>query len=374
MAPKGNKRAAAPVAGRPRKAAKPTQQEEYLQAVSQAIEGTAGLPDSCRAMLLALVTPSLGAPADARHPLQAHAVGLVGQALQQARAEKEAAAAAAAERATAARERRAELEAVKAGAEGELELRTKCAQEKKAALEAASTSCGEATAALHVARQAQQAAKDAEAAKGAERDAFDAALREHLTPLREGAWDEGTASGQEHLAALEPALQKAGLDSSVTASLHIVGTKRSSDRTSFDNMVMEQVGVTLSETAAGLQAELAGLEPAVAQSSAEVAAKTAEVQNAEAKAHECKAAFEQAQAEEQAGEEAVAAAARALQGFLCEFGAASEAQEAAKGELDIFLKGPMAAFEALRSMTSKGAEAATEAAQGGAAVAPSGGA
>ncbi|CAK0855242.1 unnamed protein product, partial [Prorocentrum cordatum] len=90
---KASKRAAAPAtAGKPRKAAKTAEQHgERLQGVMRAVEGVTGLPASCRAMLLAVLPPSLGAAADARHPLQAHAVGLVAEALAQARSEKEAA-------------------------------------------------------------------------------------------------------------------------------------------------------------------------------------------------------------------------------------------------------------------------------------------
>ncbi|CAK0822418.1 unnamed protein product, partial [Prorocentrum cordatum] len=146
-------------------------------------------------------------------------------------------------------------------------------------------------------------------------------------PPPEGAWDDGAAAGERHLAALEPALQKAELDSSIVASLRVAGAKRAADRTSFEAMVLEQVGASLSEKAARLRAEVAERGPALAERAAEVAAGQAAVESAEARVQERASAFERAQAEQQGSEEARAAAALALQAFHGEAAAAAEAKD-----------------------------------------------
>jgi len=360
MAPKkGSKRVAAAVgaAGRPGKAARRSPQEEQLHAVAQAL-AAAALPDGCRAMLLAVLPTSLGAPADARHAVQARVVDMVGEALARTLADRDAAASKATEEAAAAGRRQAELQAAQAASEGAREDRAKAMQDKRAALSSADATLTEAKVTLAGRQKAELAAKEAEAAKMTECEAFDLLVAEHLCPLREGAWEEGALCGQQRVEQLQPALQIADLDASVRASLGSSGSKRASERSAFDTLVLEQVATSLFEKAAALRRELAERAPGLAEAGACVAAQASEVDTAEGAAQECRAAFEQALAQLHESEAQAKAAAQELQAFAAEVQRASQASEAAHGNLELFRAGPLAAYEALRHFDSKGAEAA----------------
>jgi len=360
MAPKkGTKRAtsASALAGRPGKAVKLTPQEDQLQAVAQAIESN-GLPDDCREMLLAVLPMSLGMPADTRHAVQDRVADMVGESLASALSDKGAGASKASEEATAAEGRQAELQAAQTAAEIAQEDKAKAAQERKAALNSADAALTEAKATLAGKQQAEQAAREAEAAKKTECDAFDALVAEHLGPLKDGTWDEGTLNGQQRVEHLQPALQKADLDASVMASLGFSGSKKASERSVFDNMVLEQVATSLSQRAAALREELAGRGPGLAEATAATAAQTSEVDKAEAAAQECRSAFEQAQAQLHESEATSRAAARELKVFSAEARRAARASEAARSDLELFKAGPLAAYEALKSFSAKSAEAA----------------
>jgi hypothetical protein len=360
MAPKkGSKRATTTpaAAGRPGKAAKLTPQEEQLQAVAQAID-TVGLPDDCREMLLAVLPMSLGMPSDTRHAVQERIADMVGESLAKALSDKNAAASKASEEATAAEGRQAELQAAQEAQDACARAASEAAQEKKAALNSADAALTEAKAEAAKKAEEEQAAKEAEAAKKAECDDFDALVAEHLGPLKDGTWDEGTLNGQQRVEHLQPALQKADLDASVTASLGISGSKKASERSAFDNMVLEQVATSLHEKAAALRRELAEKGPGLAAATAATAAQAAEVDKAEKAAQECKSTFEQAQAQLQESEAKSRAAAQELKAFSTEAKRAAKGSEAAHSELELFKSGPLAAYEALKNFSSKSAEAA----------------
>jgi len=363
MAPKkGNKRATTTpaAAGRPGKAAKLTPQEEQLQAVAQAIE-TVGLPDDCREMLLAVLPMSLGMPADTRHAVQDRIADMVGASLATALSDKDAAASKAGEEAKAAEGRRAELQAAQEAQEACARAAGEAAQEKKAALSAADAALAEARAEAAKKAGEEQAAKEAEAAKKAECDGFDALVAEHLGPLKDGAWEEGMLNGQQRVEHLQPALQQADLDASVTASLGISGSKKASERSAFDNMVLEQVVTSLHEKATALRKELAEQGPGLAGAAAAAAAQASEVDKAEKAVQESKSASEQAQAQLQDSEAKSRAAAQELKAFSAEAKKAAKASEAAQSDLELFKVGPLVAYEALKNFSSKSAEAAREA-------------
>lgn len=362
MAPKAAKRSAAtaPVS-RPKKVAKATPQDDQLQAVTQAVESMVDLPDSCRFMLLALLPGSLGTPNDSRHPVQDHAVTMIGEALDKTKAGKEAGLAQATKDKAAADGKLAELQAAQTAAESSLEAKRQAAQEKLGERDAAQGLLAQAKEALAARQQEEKAAQDAQTAKKEESSSFDAAIADHFAPLKEGAWDEGAAAGKQHLEALGPALEKAALDGSVMASLNIVGAKRAGERTNFDGMVLEQVGASMAEKSASLKKELEERGPAVAERGAAVAAQASEVEKAESELSNRRSALEQAQAQQNESETACKSACQEFKTFSTEAKKTAKAAEAAQAELELFAGGPLAAFEALRSATSKSAEAATEA-------------
>jgi len=360
MAPKkGSKRATSTpaAAGRAGKASKPTPQEEQLQAVAQALE-IAGLPDGCREMLLAVLPLSLGMPADARHAVQDRVADMIGESLSRALSDKSAAALKASEEATVAEGRQGELQAAQAAAESAQEDMAKAAQEKKAALDSADAALAEARAEAAKKADEEQAAKMAEAAKKAECDDFVALVAEHLGPLKDGTWDEGMLNGQQRVEHLQPALQKADLDASVTASLGISGSKKASERSAFDNMVLEQVATSLHEKATALRRELEEKGPGLVEAAAATAAQASVVEKVEKAAQECKAASEQALAQLHESEAKSRAAAQELKAFSAEAKRAAKASEAARSDLELFKMGPLAAFETLKNFSSKSEEAA----------------
>lgn len=362
MAPKAAKRAGGSVAGRPRKAPRLTPEEEKLQAVARALEAAASLPDAPRALLLAVLPTSLGAPADARHAVQDKVVGMISECLAKVRSEKEAAAAQAGEEATATEGRLAELQAAEAAAGSDVEEKTKAVQDRTSALDSADAALAEARAALADTQQAERAAVEAEATRKAEHAALDTAVAEHMGPLKEGAWDDDALTGKQHVEGLKPALQRAKLDNSVLDTFTISGPKKAADRSTFDCMVIEQVASSLSDVAADLQKELLEVGSGAVAAAAAVAAQAEEVEKAEAQASQHKSELEQAQAQRQESEALLKDAALELKSFSAEAKRLTKARDAKQADLDRFTSGPLAAFEALRDASSKSVEASQEAA------------
>merc|ERR1712070_864800 len=168
---------------------------------------------------------------------------------------------------------------------------------------------------------------------GEEHRGLTSALDEHLKVLKEGSWETGSA--KRHLDALLPLATKLTDESLVTA-LPSTCCKPPADRSSFDNMVMDQLSASLTARLTQLNADLEAAKPAKAQRAADVAAAKqvlAEAEDAQQKASEATTAALSAQRDTLA---VLDIAKSDVAAFKPQLRKAKEAADEAQAEVDLF--------------------------------------
>mmetsp|Transcript_97436 Transcript_97436/g.275597 ORF Transcript_97436/g.275597 Transcript_97436/m.275597 type:complete len:372 (-) Transcript_97436:105-1220(-) len=355
MAP-GKKAAAKRNASEQKKAPRTSSPKKHktdpvVAAVLDVIKKAEHLPAGCRNMMVAMVPQSLCVVVEERQRVQQAVVTQIGEIFDHVREQKWQAV-------CAADARVAELEAAKGEAERRVEEQASkqaSAAENTSRLKQESAKVAEvksaAEEALSKAREAERVNGAAFAATRADKDAIDAAMNVNLKAIEEQTLD--SAAVTSHIGVLTPLAVKWSLDESLTLALPTVGAKPSSERSSFDTVVLGQLRTNLTEVSERLARELeAGAQPAAERLAAIEEGQRnlqAAVDAQQSKAIE----LSNAKAAEQEAAAASREASNGVKAAQTDVDKAVAARNAVKFELDDFQESSFARFVELRDKTAK---------------------
>jgi len=317
-----------------------------LHRVTAALQGAEQLPLGCREMLVAMASGGLGSAKDDRHPSQVRVVEMVGSALDEVRAARDADVASESEKVKAAEEKMAALQAAAAAADAELGAQAEKVGAAEAELSEAAAAAAAAKGVCDGTEAAQGSAKDLEATARAESEAFDAAIKEQYATLLAGTWEEETQA-QGLIASLKPFTARLTLDESLRTALPTACLRRPEGRGGFDRLVLEEARKALALKAGELHAKLAGCGPAVAEAAVVAEAARAQLSRAAAAEEGLAAALQAARGEVARREAACKVAAQEVKSFTKELKQVARERAAAEAERNR-LQAPLDAFTRLR--------------------------
>eukprot|EP00929_Paragymnodinium_shiwhaense_P057442 TRINITY_DN2874_c0_g1_i1.p1 TRINITY_DN2874_c0_g1~~TRINITY_DN2874_c0_g1_i1.p1 ORF type:complete len:394 (+),score=147.03 TRINITY_DN2874_c0_g1_i1:71-1252(+) len=365
MAPKrGNKRAreaAEPAVDAAADATeKASKQLEQLRPVAEAIEAST-LSDSCKAMLLAFVPVCLDTPCDARDPLQAMAVSMLGQFFEARQAEFT----------KAIEEESAKLVEVEAGA-GDLDAKVSNAERQlaevgEASLEAKKKELAAASQAMVATKAAAADAKEAQRNGDAtyadaleEKTAVEAILSENLPALRDSNWE--AIQAKVHIEAMMPVAKRLKLDASLLSAMPSSLIKEPNQRGPFDQMVIQQLEEVLNSKAVTLGQQIEAEGPAAQDRAAAVEAAQKAAEEAKVRQQQAASAVFEAQAVVKDLNAALDEAKAAKEGFGPQFREATQVRDRKVKELEAFESINTVCFTKFRDRTSENSTAGSGAA------------
>jgi len=257
MAPKSAKRAAPKqqaAKGKASPAKRAKKVDPMLAAVQEIVTAAQGLPDAARSMLSVMLEATIMVPQDQRSKLQARVVEMVGEVCDGVVADM-------AGEVAAAEEHIAQLEGGMAGLGAKVAEASSALEKEKAVVCAKATEVSQcagrvlnAKTALAEAQRLQAVGDTPLVAVRKERDDLEIGISSHLKALRDGDWE--TTGARQHLMALMPLTQAAGLDDSLASAIPSSCTKPPGMRSNFDGMVFEQLEAKLKERLVTLSASL----------------------------------------------------------------------------------------------------------------------
>jgi len=320
-----------------------------VTSVKQTIE-SADLPEPCKAMLLAMLPHSLCVLKDLRSEPQSRAVEMISEVYDAIElklkntAEKESA---------DVKEIEASKDTVDAAlteAESRHSGTSATVESCKAALAQCFGVTNERKLALVAVEESERTGNAPGVAVEEEHRALKCVLDEHLKVLKEGSWETGSA--KRHLDALLPFATKLTDESLVTA-MPSTCIKPPADRSTFDNMVIDQLQTSLTSRLTQLSENLEAEKPAKAKRVADVAAAQQilkEAEDAQQKASDATAAALSAQKDTLA----VLELARSdVAAFKPQLKKAKEAADEAQAEVDLFSDINRQKFSFLAAQTTK---------------------
>jgi len=352
--PRGAKRAGSPIRGAMKKPARDPNSVQ-LDSVVAAVKHAAHLSGHSRAMLAATVKSSLGLPIEERHEYQTKAVQMIGEVIEACEkgfvdglAELEA-------KVAGADADKAARSAASSEAAAQLEAKTQDCTEKEATLEKIQEDVGPKKAALAAAHKEQKGLDKKHEKAASDRARYDEAISSTYTQLVEGTWDD-VKGAKGLLKQLAPFCKELKLEFSLMTSLGSATEKKPEDRGEFDKVVLGQLGDALKERAASLAAAVDGAPAETERCAAEVSRCQQELDHtlqAEVTAQE---AFDAADAEKAELKKDVKTKEKAVASFENDLTKITSERDAAVGTLDEFRSGPMAAFAALKALSSAAPE------------------
>jgi len=239
-----------------------------VASVKQTIE-SADVSESCKAMYVAMVPHSLCVPKDVRSEPQSRAVQMISEVYDAIEltlkhtAQKESA------KVVEIAASKGSVDAAFSEAESMHSATTATVESRKAALAQCFKTTYDRKLALAAAEESERTGNAAGLAVEEEHRALKCALDEHLKVLKEGSCE--TDSAKRHLDALLPLATQLTAESLVTA-LPCTCLKPLADRSTFDNMVIDQFEAILMAKLTQLNADIEAGKPAKAQRAADVAA------------------------------------------------------------------------------------------------------
>jgi len=263
----------------------------------------------------------------------------------------------------------AELEAKVAGADADkagrlaasseaaarLEAKTQDCTEKEAALEKIQETVGPKKAAVSAASKEQKGLEKKLAKAAADKERYEEAITNTLAPLVQGTWEDAKAA-KGLLKQLAPFCKEMKLDFSLMTSLASAVEKKPDARGEFDNVVLSQLEEALKEKATAFAAAVDGGPAETEKCAADVASCQQDLDQtlqAETAAQE---AFDAAEAEKEELKKDVKAKNKAVESFENDLSKITSERDDAVGTLDEFRSGPMAAFAALKALSSAAPE------------------
>jgi hypothetical protein len=320
-----------------------------VASVKQTIE-SADLPEPCKAMLLAMLPHSLCVPKDLRSEPQSRAVEMIREVYDaielklKSTAEKESA------NVTEIEASKNTLDASLTEAESRHSATTATVESCKAALAQCFGTTNELKLALATAEESERSGNAPGLAIEEEHRVLKCARDEHLKAFKEGSLEIGSAKG--HLDALLPLAAKL-TDESLMTALPSTCIKSPGDRSSFDNMVMDQLEASFTSKLTQLNADIEAEKPAKAKRAADVAAAQQalkEAEDAQQKASDATTAALSAQKDTLAVFEL---AKKDVAAFKPQLRKAKEAADEAQAEVDLFHDNGLQHFTFLATQTTK---------------------
>lgn len=345
MVAKGMKRSEEGAAPQQKKA----KVDPKVASVKQTIE-SADLPDPCKAMLLAMVPHSLCVTKDLRSEPQARAVEMISEVYDAIELKLKSFAETESAKVTEIEASKDTVHAALTEAESRHSVTTATVESCKAALAQCFGTTSERKLALVAAEASERTGNAPGMAVEEEHRALKCALDEHFKVLKEGSWETGSA--KRHLDALLP-LAKKLTDESLVTALPSTCIKPPADRSTFDNMVMDQLEGSLTSTLTQLSANIEAEKPPKAQRAADVAAAQQhlkEADDAQQKSSDATTAALSAQKDTLAVFEIARSDVAMLKPMLRK---TKEAAEEAQAEVDLFHDNCRQPFSFLAAQTTK---------------------
>jgi len=319
-----------------------------LTSVRKMLEGS-DLPDAVKSMLVAMLPHSLAVDATQRNDHQNRVVEMMGEVYDAQETKMKQAADLAREQVVALENSKDTLESDVQESEARHSQAGEVLESKKPVLACCFGTASAAKTAHAADEEAQRAGDAAGLAVEQEHGGLKVAVDEHLKVLREGSWETGSA--KQHLDILLPLATK-WTDESLVTALPSTCIKSASERSSFDNMVLDQLELSLKARLEKLAAEIEAEAPAKTGRSAAVAVAQQTVQqavDAQMKASDDVASALSAQKEALA---ALEKAKTALTTFKPALKKANEAADEAQAEMEIFHDSRVSCFDGLKLKTS----------------------
>jgi hypothetical protein len=320
-----------------------------VASVKQTIE-SADLPEPCKAMLLAMFPHSLCVPKDLRSEPQSRAVEMISEVYDAIELKLKNTAETESAKVTEIEASKGTVDAAHTEAESRHSATTATVESCKVALAQCFGTTNDRKLALVTAQEAERTGNASVLVVEEEHRGLKCVLDEHLKVLKEGSWETGSA--KRHLDALLPLAAKLTDESLVTA-LPSTCTKPPADRSTFDNMVMDQLETSLTSRLTQLSADIEAEKPAKAQRAADVAAAQQvlkEAEDAQQKASDATTAALSAQKDTLA----VLEIARSdVAAFKPQLRKAKEAADEAQAEVDLFHDNCRQHFSFLAAQTTK---------------------
>jgi hypothetical protein len=311
---------------------KKTKVDPKIASVKQTIE-SADLPEPCKAMLLAMIPHSLDVHQNLRCEAQSRAVDMIGEVYDAIELKLKNVAESESAKVTEIEASKDTMEAALAEAETRHSATTATVESCKAALAQCFSTANERKLALAAAEESERTGNAPGFIAEEEHRGLQSALDEHLKVLKEGSWETGSA--KRHLDALLPLATKLTDESLVTA-LPSTCIKPPAERSTFDNMVIDQLESSLMSRLTQLSSSVEAEKPAKAQRAAEVATAQhllKEAENAQQKASDDTASALSAQKDALAVLELARTDVVAFKPTLRK---AKEAADEAQAELELF--------------------------------------
>lgn len=339
--PAEQKRAAAGAAGAAKKkarAAAPKKNDpaaKLCENVAAAIETAPDLSDSCRGMLKAMISLSIGTAKDNRHAHQETAATMIMEVLHGIESRLGGQVSDLQGQLDGAEGEKAGLESAQQEAEERVGAKLEEAEGLQGAKGERSKERAEAEATLGKAQQAQAAAAKEVAGADGERTKCMGVSTDHLAKVVAGQW-ETPAEIKAHVTALLGLGRSLKLDESLLSGMPAAAEKRPDERGPFDGMLLQQYEGQVQQRIASLDTLLKDGEAIAAAKAAEVQEAEAALAAARAAEQEAMEALEKAETEVQELGEAARAAKKAVKDFGPRLRKAAAARRAAEAELERF--------------------------------------
>lgn len=338
------KRPAASKASAPAKKSKTAGIGGSCKAIASALKSAKDFPDHVVKMLSENLVHSLGEVKEERHEFQVRVNEMVGEVLTSIQAGIQADIAAAQAKVDASGTEKLALEGVAEAAATTLATKKEETTAAEKAVEDAEAEVKATSKALKVALSEQKAGDAEVTTAEAKKTRLRKVVTECFLPCK-----EGTLAGPAKTAIAEVAKlgSENNFDSALLSSLPSALGKAVSDRGSFDETVVSQVGTEFQAIEAKLDAFLAESAPGKVQRQEKVTQAQSAADAAVAKKAACEEALKAAKAAEKEATEAQKVAAKAVRSHGPEMKEVSAALADTKQSLADFEEGPLASFKEL---------------------------
>lgn len=330
--------------------AKRAKLDPMVVGVMDALEASADLNPTCKAMLRAACPLSLGLPADKRHESHNDVVSMIDEVLTSSARNLEFAVGAVEDKTAALETKKCELAQTVQGEESQLNSLIEAVKAAQQEAEAASLV---ATKADEVFRQCLEAQREGDKDANVlneEQVCLKNATEQHLKPVQFEELEEPVA--QKHAQVLQSLTQRLTLDEALIASLPKACTKVKSSRGVFDVMVLDAFAEILGSQLASIDEKLQAELPGVA-ARAEALAEALRGVEATAEAHKGNAdALRAALAAEKEQRTVVAVAEAAVLASEVEIAKVGKDHSSASSAFEDFKTWPLECFYMLKNKVS----------------------
>jgi len=317
--------------------------------VAKAISSSPEYPDQVKSMLSNMVNGTLAVPKEKRHAFQDEAIDMVRAVLDSLKA-------AAQSKVTEAEQK---LETTfKESRERDNLVEAARAKQHETTItgDAAKVAVNEHTSARVAAKQALTSAEQEQTGGDAglvvtedKKKKLESGLELCFGPLKNG--ETPAAQVQDGIKKVQKLAKDLGFDMSLVQTVPAALAKAPGERSSFNNVVIEQIETEFNKCMATFTEELANAEPAKKERADKVEAASNEHAQALASEEAAKNAKVAANAAQKEAAAELQAQLKAQQQDASEVAAASAGVDAAKAELTEFDEGPLAAFQELLELT-----------------------